>query len=508
MHLVRLGFIVVILAALTACANIIPLTGGNRDETAPSPTAIEPTSGTTGIRPTEVKLTFNEYITLKDPSTSITMSPDVGPITATQEKRTITVSWKQPLKEETTYILSLNGTVRDLNEGNDSIIQVVFSTGTSIDSLEHKGRITSAYSGEMIQNATVCLYEADSVPFVNQPTYFVRSDKGGNYQFNYIRKGEYQLFAFQDANKNTKVDASDNIAFTSSRFNISDTIPSELRLFKPKTTQNKLKIVIEKPGTAILSGVNFDSTAVTINGNQLITMNRFGFDSLRVAMPYSENDVYRFITQRDTIGRKHTVSDRKANFAIKLDGNKQSKPGDTLYFSANEFIQKIDTSALKLLNDFGKSISYSSAIENGKLKLVPQTKENFTLIFGKNALSGERNTNDTIRFKLEMFTPERCGDVSLDVSAFEGNWLFELIDNANTEQGKVVQTKTGNGGKLMFTGLIPGQYSVRCFKDENSNGIWDSGDYQKQIQPEIILRFPVKQKVRPNWEIEETLSPS
>ncbi len=508
MRLVRLSFVIFILAALNSCADIIPLPGGNRDESAPVPTSITPEPGATGIKPTEAKLTFNEYITLKDPGTSITMSPDVGPITATQDKKTITVSWTQPLKEETTYILSLNGTVRDLNEGNDSIIQVVFSTGSFIDSLEHTGKITSAYSGEMLQNATICLYETDSIPFVNQPSYFVRSDKGGNYQFNYIHQGEYQLFAFQDANKNGKVDGAENIAFDSEALNMSDTIPSKLRMFKPKTTQNKLKIAIEKPGTATISGVNFDSTVVTINGENLIPMNRFRFDSLRVALPYSENDNYRFIARNDTIGRKHVVSDRKANFAIKLEGNKLRKPGDTLNFSVNEFLRKVDTSALKLLNDYGKPVVFQVMVENGKLKLIPQTQENFTVIFGKNAVFGERNANDTISFKIETYTLERCGDLSLDVTSFEGNWIFELIDNANTEQGKVVQSKKGNGAKLVFNGLIPGQYSIRCFKDENSNSVWDSGDYSKKIQPEIMLRFPVKQKIRANWEIEETLSPN
>ncbi len=507
MHLVRLGFVVFAFFALNGCADIIPLTGGDRDETAPAPTEMQPVSGTTNVHPTEVKITFNEYITLKEPTTSVTMSPDVGPITATQNKRTVTISWQQPLKEETTYILSLNGTVRDLNEGNDSIIQVVFSTGSFIDSLQYEGRITSAYSGEMIPNATVCLYEKDSVPFLNQPTYFTRSDKGGNYWFNYIHQAEYKLFAFQDNNKNTKVDANENIAFSSEAINFGDTIPGQLRMFKPKSTLNKLKIVIDKPGLATLSGVNFDSTNVTINREAPALIQKFRFDSIQVVLPYSVNDNYSFATATDTIVRRHVVSDRKANFAIRLESNKQWKSGDTLKFSTNEFIEKIDQSALKLVNDYGKEVSYNSFIANGQLQLVPETNENFTVLFGKNALAGKQNFSDTTRYKFETFTKEKFGEITLDVSAFEGRWIFEVIDNANTEQGKVVARQNGNGGKLTFTELIPGQYSIRCFKDENGNGMWDSGDFTEKVQPEIMLRFPVKQKVRANWEIEETLTP-
>jgi len=508
MYLVRLSFVIVALFALNGCADIIPLTGGNRDETAPAPTEMEPVSGTTNVHPTEVKLTFNEYITLKDPSTSVTMSPDVGPITASQDKRTVTISWDQPLKEETTYILSLNGTVRDLNEGNDSIIQVVFSTGNFIDSLQHEGRITSAYSGETISNATICLYEKDSVPFVNQPTYFTRSDKGGFYRFNYVRQAEYNLFAFQDNNKNTKVDANENIAFTTEKINFQDTVPSQLRLFKPKSTMNKLRIVLDKPGLATLSGVNFDSTNVTINRETPVVLRKLRFDSIQVVLPNSINDNYSFATATDTITRRHVMADRKANFAVRLESSKQWKKGDTLTFSTNEFIENLDRNALKLVNDYGKEISYNSFVNNGQLQLLPETNENFTVIFGKNALAGKQNFSDTTRYKFETFTSEKYGEIALDVSEFEGNWVFELIDNANTEQGKVVARQNGTGGKLIFKELIPGQYSIRCFKDENGNGTWDSGDFAEKRQPEIMLRFPVKQKVRANWEIEETLTPN
>jgi uncharacterized protein (DUF2141 family) len=129
------------------------------------------------------------------------------------------------------------------------------------------------------------------------------------------------------------------------------------------------------------------------------------------------------------------------------------------------------------------------------------------VLFGKNALAGKQNFSDTTRYKFETFTKEKFGEITLDVSAFEGRWIFEVIDNANTEQGKVVARQNNNGGKLTFTELIPGQYSIRCFKDENGNGMWDSGDFTEKVQPEIMLRFPVKQKVRANWEIEETLTP-
>lgn len=503
MRLVRLGFVLITLLCVSACADIVPLTGGARDTDAPKPVKSDPVTGETYANPQKATITFDEYITLQDPSTTITMSPEVGPLKAEMNKRTLTVSWNAVLLPETTYILNLNGTVRDLNEGNDSIMQIVFSTGQFIDSLSHKGIITSAYSGEFIQNATVCLFAKDSIPFVNKPTYFTRSDKGGNYTFHYLKNQEYTLFAFQDQNKNQEIDPTENIAFRVESVVPTDTLPSKLRMFRPKTTSGKLKIALENPGMAVASGINFIQDPLLLDGQRLPIVEEYRFDSIRVSLPNLATERYVFSAGTDTLIRRHQPKDRTANFAIKTNSSKQWKANDTLVFFGNEYLQTFNEANFSIRTEMNKPVAYTQELKNGKFYVFPQTQENFSVYFGKDALAGAASKNDTLSLSFETFVAEKCGNLSLDMSDFDSTWIVELINNKNTELGKVVAKRRVTPGKMLFTNLIPGDYSARCFRDENGNGIWDSGDYEKSIQPETMLRFLVPQKVRANWDIEE-----
>ncbi len=503
MRFFRLSIVLITLLIVSSCADIVPLTGGERDTIAPKPTDSKPVSGETYANPKQIKIVFDEYISLQDPATTITMSPEVGPLKAQMDKKTLVVSWEQTLAPETTYILNLNGAVRDLNEGNDSIFQVVFSTGQFIDSLTHKGNITSAYSGEFIQNATVCLFAKDSIPYVNKPTYFTRSDKGGNYEFNYLKQQDYTLFAFQDQNKNQTIDPTENIAFQENKIDPTDSTLSKLRLFKPKETTGKLKVAIDKPGIAIASGIDFKQNPLLLDGQPLLVTEELRFDSIRASLPYLESGRYIFHAGKDTLIRLHPAKDRNAIFAVKTTSPKQWKPKDTLVFVANEYLESFNDSNFTIQTSLNKPIVYSSQMKNGKLYILPQTTDNFQIHFGKNAITGAKNGNDTLSFNFETFIPEKCGNISIDLSQFDNTWIVELVNSKNTEQGIVVYKRRSTQNAMLFTNLIPGDYSARCFKDENGNGIWDSGDYAKSLQPETMLRFLIPQKVRANWDIEE-----
>lgn len=504
--MVRLAVILIALLTLGACADVIPLTGGPRDEAAPKPTSLVPEQGSRNIQTKSVKIEFDEYIKLQDAATTLSMSPSVGPLTTDISKKTLTVSWKEELKPETTYILNFNGTIRDNNEGNDTIFQVVFSTGSSIDSLSRKGRIASAYSGEPISNATIVLFSKDSIPYKNEPSYTTRSDKFGNFSFSYLKKEDYKTFAYVDQNKNQKIDPTENIAFQEGYTSTSDSALLQLRLFKPNAVIGKLLITIEKPGTAILSGKDFTTEQPRVNGTVQPVFDHFRADSIRIALPSSEDGRYTFISGTDTIVRLFPVKDRNSNFRIQSQSKKEWQAGDTLHFSVPEIIEDIDQTDIVVESESKQAVPYSIQFKNTRLQIVPSTTEDFTVFFGPSALSGPSNSNDTIRFSFETFVTDECSTLILDVSDFDSTWVFELINSMNTEQGKVVRRVKSNASKLRFEQLIPVTYSIRCFQDKNGNGKWDSGDYENGIQPEEMKRFPIRQKLRPNWEVEEKLS--
>jgi hypothetical protein len=54
--------------------------------------------------------------------------------------------------------------------------------------------------------------------------------------------------------------------------------------------------------------------------------------------------------------------------------------------------------------------------------------------------------------------------------------------------------------------FLPGEYEIRILLDENGNGKWDGGSYDKKHQPETVI--PIKQKIsiRPNFDNEKEIS--
>ena len=50
--------------------------------------------------------------------------------------------------------------------------------------------------------------------------------------------------------------------------------------------------------------------------------------------------------------------------------------------------------------------------------------------------------------------------------------------------------------------LEPDGYILRVIIDDNKNGVWDTGNYLEQIQPERVLYYPEVIELRANWEIE------
>ena len=58
---------------------------------------------------------------------------------------------------------------------------------------------------------------------------------------------------------------------------------------------------------------------------------------------------------------------------------------------------------------------------------------------------------------------------------------------------------------MKFDLLLPKKYLVRIIFDENNNGIWDTGNFLKKFQPEMVQYFTEPIEVRANWDIEQPI---
>ena len=103
------------------------------------------------------------------------------------------------LMQSTTYLLSLNNCIKDINEGNVlNDLQLLFSSSEKIDSLKLRGKLQDAYTLEMIENAWIMLFEEnrnDSLIFKEIPNYITKTNKDGGFNFPNLKAKNYKIVA-------------------------------------------------------------------------------------------------------------------------------------------------------------------------------------------------------------------------------------------------------------------------------------------------------------------------
>lgn len=93
----------------------------------------------------------------------------------------------------------------------------------------------------------------------------------------------------------------------------------------------------------------------------------------------------------------------------------------------------------------------------------------------------------------------------------EYGFIYFNLENANTpafvelldKSDKVIQKSIVKNNTVEFLFLKPGTYYARIILDENDNGIWDTGNYVKRIQPETVYYYPGSIQLMANFEIEQ-----
>lgn len=253
-----------------SCANTTtPPTGGPKDTIPPVITEIYPVMGQTQVptHKTQLKVMFNEYVTVKDPK-SIFLSPPLEKSPKFKLKgKGVVVYFESDLDSNKTYTLDLTNAIGDNNEGNMFPgFTLVFSTGDVIDTMMVTGIVQDCNSLKPLKGATVMLYKdhADSAVFLKRPDAAVKTDEWGFFCLRNIQDTVYRMYAIIDDNNNNKYDPeTEKIAFIDSLFKpvkyVIDSLP-ELQKYDMKDTVNclaretevELNIFREKPSKQMI----------------------------------------------------------------------------------------------------------------------------------------------------------------------------------------------------------------------------------------------------------------
>ena len=82
--------------------------------------------------------------------------------------------------------------------------------------------------------------------------------------------------------------------------------------------------------------------------------------------------------------------------------------------------------------------------------------------------------------------------------------IVQLLDSKDA----VVKEATVQNGVATISYVKPATYYIRLFVDENNNGIWDTGDYAADKQPEAVYYYPDKIECRAKWDVKKTWNPT
>jgi hypothetical protein len=76
--------------------------------------------------------------------------------------------------------------------------------------------------------------------------------------------------------------------------------------------------------------------------------------------------------------------------------------------------------------------------------------------------------------------------------------VVQLIDTGDKCQR---QERASATGEVTFYYLPPATYYARAFVDRNRNGIWDTGDYDEDRQPEDMYYYSESIECKAKWDV-------
>ncbi|MCR5077249.1 MAG: Ig-like domain-containing protein [Prevotella sp.] len=212
-------FLILLLLSLASCAKMGEPDGGWYDETPPRILGASPAERATDVNSKKISIYFDEFIKLDNPTEKVVVSPPQleAPEIKGQGKK-ISIELQDGLKPNTTYTIDFSDAISDNNEGNPlGNYTYSFSTGDHIDTMEVAGYVLEAENLEPVKGILVGLYsnQADTA-FQKEPMLRVsRTDSRGHFVIRGVAKGDYRIYALQDADGNyTFNQKSEKLAFT------------------------------------------------------------------------------------------------------------------------------------------------------------------------------------------------------------------------------------------------------------------------------------------------------
>lgn len=525
---------------LAGCAKVMPLTGGDEDRQPPRVKSASPDTFSVNFTGKSVIIRFDEYVTLKDPTREIFISPPPQEMPEyLANGQSVKIKFKDSLKKDITYIINFGKSLADITEGNvNTGYSFVFSTGSFIDSASISGNINDAFTGKPQESYKVMLYEkveSDSFPYKEKPLYVVFSDAGGAFKFQNLRAGSYTLFALREENNNYVYDRpGEGIAFISERVNTIDSTFIQLLGF----VENKGGVVFQKAKSISpvrtefyfggradsvqiipVSGFrenSFSKTELNNSGDTLVFWHSpLDADSIVVRLEGAVKDTLTIRVSKTnkplaSAGGAGKGQGRKgggtpaALMRFSAAGNLTADRYTMPYFQFAEPVLFADTSKIRVLEDsIPVAFSLVSDSLSGRLislNLAKTGKGKYTLITDSAAfgfISGKVSDKSSTTFLFRPASDYGAIEFIYQDSTLREAKIWQLLKN-----DKQIAEKYSDADvfSVKFDRLEPGNYQLRMVVDSNKNKKWDTGNFLNKVQPEKILYMTQPAELKAGWD--------
>lgn len=463
-------FIIIVIAQFqvftVGCANMVPPTGGPRDSLPPTLTKVNPRDSTRNFTGKKIVFEFDEFIAQPEnvqENLLVSPVPKLAP-NVTSKLRTLTVTLRDTLEENTTYSINFGNAIKDINEGNVlKNFTYVFTTGSAIDSLTVSGKVIVAETGKTDSTLIVVLHRNtdDSAVIKERPRYVAKVDRDGNFIFSNLPPGTFALYAFKDEGGQRKyMNKSQLFAFADSLVNTQNTKSFTLYAYtekEEKQEETKPKAPgITRPTPNKGTGAVQDKRLrieTNLSNQELDLLGNLEINFRAAPLKYFDSSKVRFVTEK-------------------------YEP-----LTGYQFITDTSNKKVTLQYKWEANTAYNLIVDKD---------------FAEDTLGHKLLRADTLNFRTKKesdYGLVRLRFLNLDLSK---NPVLQFVQGDQVKFSHVFTDR--NFYAKLFT---PGEYDLRILFDTNKNGVWDPGEFfGKHLQPEKAMPVPRKLNVKANWDNE------
>ncbi|MDR4953043.1 Ig-like domain-containing protein [Chryseobacterium sp. ES2] len=538
----RFLLLFVICFLVHSCARVGSPVGGPKDTLAPK--FLSSNIDTTRINVKrdihQLRLDFDEYVTLKDINKNLIISPPIKGITrilpSNIANKFVLIQWSDTLQANTTYNFNFGNSIVDNNESNIlRYFNFAFSTGDKLDDLYISGEIKDALDTKKKTGTTtaenklvVGLYQVkDTMDYKKKPYYITKVDEDGYYELNYLTPGKYKIIAFEDENGNSMYDpGKEKVGFQKDPINFEKSISGlNLKVYPSKKAVKYVEMKEISGGVLMTFEGNPDEVKVQ-------SLNEKLKDVKITHTPKSDSVRIWFDAPKDNVGQDanekliftHNKGPKKDSaYSVSLfyrynkknvmdlnsdNGGESLAPKSDFKISSNYIVDKIDPSkwTLRVKGDSLTTLPFTAKVsETNPYQIQVQSDfvmgKSYELTVPKETVSSfyAKNTQSK-RFDFDVDKIDQFGSVEFSISnAPTTNYWIQLLDSSD----KIAYQRYIKGDKIKFDILKPGEYVVRILVDNNGNKYWDEADFANDVFAEDAYIFYKKVIIRGLWETRE-----